>query len=66
MWTGLSAISRRKGRKPCIWTDLKLTEVAAAAGYGDSRMLSVIFRRVTGETPSGFRKKHRAESPTDW
>jgi LacI family transcriptional regulator len=40
-------------------TDMKLVEVAAAAGYGDGRMLSVSFRRATGETPSAFRKRLR-------
>ena len=32
-------------------TDLKLADVAAAAGFADGRMLSVTFRRVAGESP---------------
>jgi LacI family transcriptional regulator len=40
-------------------TDMKLARVAEAAGYGDDRMLSVIFRRHTGLTPSSFRKNRR-------
>lgn len=43
-------------------TDLKLSG-AAAAGFGDSRMLSVVFRRATGETPSGFRDRERRQRP---
>ncbi|MCC5806023.1 MAG: substrate-binding domain-containing protein [Opitutales bacterium] len=38
-------------------TDLTITEIAASAGFGDSRMLSVVFRRVTGRTPSEFRRR---------
>jgi LacI family transcriptional regulator len=42
-----------------VETDLKLIDLAAAAGFGDSRMLSVLFRRHTGETPSAYRRRRR-------
>lgn len=38
-------------------TDLKLADVAAAAGFADGRMLSLTFRRVAGESPSSFRRR---------
>lgn len=37
-------------------TNMKLTRIAEAAGYGDDRMLSVVFKRHTGTTPSAYRK----------
>lgn len=42
-----------------VETDLKLIDIAAAAGFGDSRMLSVLFRRITGSTPSAWRQSHQ-------
>jgi LacI family transcriptional regulator len=42
-----------------VETELSLTAIAETAGYGDGRMLSVVFRRATGETPSAFRKRLR-------
>lgn len=38
-------------------TDLKLADVAAAAGFADGRMLSVVFQRIAGESPSSFRRR---------
>ncbi|MCD8483283.1 MAG: AraC family transcriptional regulator [Verrucomicrobia bacterium] len=40
-------------------TDIKLTDVASAAGFADGRMLSVVFARVCGESPSTFRRRIR-------
>lgn len=42
-------------------TDLSITEISATAGFRDPRMLSVIFRRLTGETPRAFRKRLQPE-----
>ncbi|MCC5840848.1 MAG: substrate-binding domain-containing protein [Opitutales bacterium] len=42
-------------------TDLSITEASYTAGFSDPRMLSVIFRRLTGETPSGFRKRNQPD-----
>lgn len=36
---------------------LKMYEVAEKVGYKDSRYFSQIYRKVTGETPSDYRKK---------
>ncbi|MCC5839300.1 MAG: substrate-binding domain-containing protein [Opitutales bacterium] len=38
-------------------TDLKLADVAAAAGFADGRMLSVVFQQFAGEAPSSFRRR---------
>jgi AraC-like DNA-binding protein len=37
-------------------TDLSLTEIARRCGFGTSQYLATCFRRVTGRTPSSFRK----------
>ncbi|MCC5841138.1 MAG: AraC family transcriptional regulator [Opitutales bacterium] len=33
---------------------LRITDLAAATGFGDNRMLIVAFHRVTGENPGRF------------
>ncbi|WP_010270568.1 response regulator transcription factor [Paenibacillus senegalensis] len=44
---------------------LKMYEVAEKVGYRDSRYFSQIFRKVTGETPTDYRKKMiKAEGET--
>lgn len=45
-------------------TDLKLTDIAEAAGFADGRMLSIVFQRVTAETPSAFRRRHAKPGQT--
>ena len=40
-------------------TDLKLSEVAAAAGFANASRLCNVFRRVTGLTPSQCRRQSR-------
>lgn len=39
--------------------ELRMADIAAATGFGDARMFSVVFRRVVGETPSQFRKRQQ-------
>ncbi|HYF52067.1 MAG TPA: substrate-binding domain-containing protein [Planctomycetota bacterium] len=41
-------------------TDLPMPEVAARAGFSNAERLSVVFRRMTGVTPSEYRRKYNA------
>lgn len=41
-------------------TDLSMPEVAARSGFSNAERLSVVFRRMTGMTPSAYRKKYNA------
>lgn len=43
-------------------TDLSMAEIAARSGLTDNRQLSIVFRQVTGITPSSFRQQHRLTS----
>ncbi|MBC2603253.1 helix-turn-helix domain-containing protein [Puniceicoccus vermicola] len=40
-------------------SDLPITEIAPTVGYRDPLYFSRIFRRSTGESPSGYRRNHR-------
>jgi LacI family transcriptional regulator len=43
-------------------TDLAMSQIAGRAGFRDSRHLSISFRRVTGMTPTAFRRRFRLRS----
>lgn len=38
-------------------TDMRVAEIAETVGFGDPRMLSVVFNKATGTTPRQFRKR---------
>lgn len=39
-----------------IHTDKKVTDIAAEVGYHDGKHFNILFKRLTGKTPSGYRK----------
>ncbi len=41
-------------------TDLPLSKIAVQCGFGSSQYLATCFRRVTGRTPSSYRRRSRA------
>jgi len=49
----------RAAQRLMATTDASLSQVALQVGYPSQAQLSVIFRRITGETPSGWRKRVR-------
>ena len=40
-------------------SELSMPHVAARAGFSSAERLSVVFKRVTGQTPTAFRQNHR-------
>jgi AraC-like DNA-binding protein len=43
-----------------LWTsDLSITQIALASGFGGSAHFSTAFRRLTGHTPSEYRRRRR-------
>ncbi len=43
-----------------LWTsELSITEIALASGFGGSAYFSTAFRRLTGQTPSEYRRRRR-------
>jgi len=46
-----------------LHTDLSIQEIAAKLGCEDQSNFTKIFRKTTGETPSGFRKSRNQVSP---
>jgi LacI family transcriptional regulator len=56
----LMSISRLKRAKEILkHPDIPISEVAERAGYADSRMLGLAFRRYENETPSAYRQRTR-------
>lgn len=51
-----------RSRQLLLQTDLSLAAIATSSGFRDGRQLSVVFRRETGLTPSGFRRQFRLRS----
>ena len=45
-------------------TDMPISEIAYALGYGDSNYFSTVFQREKGCPPSAYRKR-RGEQPPD-
>lgn len=43
-------------------TDRKLYRIAKAVGYDNVKYFFRIFKKITGETPEAYRKKHRQET----
>jgi LacI family transcriptional regulator len=40
-------------------TDLTIAEIAELVGYSEYRMLTLAFQRITGESPTSYRKRSR-------
>ena len=54
----LMSLSRLKRAKEILkHPDIPIAEVAERAGYADSRMLGLAFRRFENETPSAYRRR---------
>ena len=43
-------------------TDLSIAEIADSCGFGSDTRLSMVFKELTGRTPTGFRKEVKAPS----
>lgn len=55
----LSSQRIQRARELLETTDLTVKEIASLIGYSESRMLTLSFKRATGETPSEFRVRIR-------
>jgi LacI family transcriptional regulator len=49
----------RRARDLLMTTSLSVKEIAYLVGFSEPRMLSLVFKRETGETPSDFRSRLR-------
>jgi LacI family transcriptional regulator len=50
-----------KAKHYLIETDKKLEEIADITGFEHPEYLSVMFKRLTGETPRDYRQRHRSQ-----
>ena len=57
-----SEIRIQRARELLATTDLNASEVAFAVGFSEPRMLTLVFKRVTGELPRDYRRRVRPES----
>jgi LacI family transcriptional regulator len=49
-----------RAKELLVETDHSMPEVAARAGFMDARRFAVVFRHLTGNTPTGYRRRSRA------
>ncbi|WP_106765862.1 AraC family transcriptional regulator [Paenibacillus faecalis] len=56
-------ISRRieEAKRLLADSDRPVHEIASLVGYGNEKYFSMLFKRVTGQTPSAFRSNHAAD-----
>jgi LacI family transcriptional regulator len=55
----LSRARLGRARELLMTTELSIKEIAYLVGFSEPRMLSIVFRREAGETPSEFRQRVR-------
>lgn len=59
IWDEVRRVHLDRARSLLADTDLPMPAVAAASGFTDGKHLSVVFRRETGRTPTGYRREVR-------
>lgn len=57
----LQRVRMEKAKKLLMETDLPVPRVAAAAGFSSSVYLAQVFQKQIGQSPSQYRRKHRAQ-----
>jgi AraC-like DNA-binding protein/GAF domain-containing protein len=56
LWTYLNRHRVKQAKALLVSTELKITDIAAQAGFDDPAYFSRVFRRCTGRSPRAFRK----------
>ena len=51
----------QRARQLLLYSDLSINAVAASVGYEDPLYFSRVFRRETGQSPSGYRNKKKED-----
>jgi LacI family transcriptional regulator len=62
VWEEIRRVHLERGKSLLAETDMPMSEVARHAGFSDQRQLSVVFRQVSGLTPTAYRRQFRARS----
>ena len=57
----ITSLRMEKARKLLCCSGKKITEVAIESGYNDYHYFSYLFKKTTGQTPSGFRTAHKKD-----
>ena len=52
-----------KAKELLKFTDLKNYEIASKIGYADPNYFSVLFKKMTGDSPTEYRQKTASERP---
>ncbi len=61
LWEEIRRTHMERARALLSGTDMTIGQVAAHAGFGESKQLSVVFREETGLTPTEFRRRCRSD-----
>jgi LacI family transcriptional regulator len=59
VWEEIRRVQVERAKELLAGTELPMSAVAAAAGFSESKQLSVVFRQETRMTPTAFRRQTR-------
>ncbi len=60
LWEEIRRVRMVRARELLASSDLAIAQIAARAGFGESKQLATVFRQETGMSPTEYRQKHRA------
>jgi LacI family transcriptional regulator len=63
VWEEIRRVQLERAKELLAGTELPMSAVAAAAGFSESKQLSVVFRQETRMTPTAFRRQTRPAGP---
>ena len=62
--TFINMLRINKARELLVNPHVRVTDVALECGYSDSNYFSTMFKKITGDTPSGYRNRQLKEMET--
>jgi LacI family transcriptional regulator len=58
-WEMLCRLRVARAKQQLAQTNHPISRIAELCGFNDAERMAVVFKRVTGEAPSGFRKSRK-------
>ena len=59
LWEEIRRVKIERTKNLLTHTDMPMPGIAIQTGFGDARQLATVFKEVTGQTPTAFRRTTR-------